>query len=423
MEDILHYVWKYKLYSPVGLVTAEGVPVVVIDPGIRNTDAGPDFFNAKIRIADTTWAGSIEIHEKASDWMRHKHDKDKAYDSVVLHLVGRDDAVVCRTTGERIPQAVLSVPENVRQNIDWLMHREVTIACYHQIRSVEPILLTSWMNALLCERLERKTGDIFRLLEQYQDDWNEVFYIVLTRTFGFGINNDAFERLAKSLPFRYIRKQRNSISQIEALLFGQAGMLEGEGDGHYYSLLKQEYSFLRKKFGLKVLDDPLFRNLRLRPANFPYLKLAHLAALWHKYDTLFSIILDGGGVEEIKQCLCVPPSDYWETHYHFRYASPHKEKLPGDNALNILLINTVVPFLFAYGQKNNRPEYGERSISFLEGLPPEKNTIVSTFKDAGMEVRHAGDSQSLIQLKREYCEKKKCLYCRIGFCLLKRGNS
>lgn len=422
MENILHYVWKHKLYSPLELVTADGSQVVVIDPGLHNMDAGPDFFNAKLRIGDTTWAGSIEIHDRASDWMRHNHDKDKAYDSVILHLVGKSDVTVCRTTGERIPQAVLSVPEKVRRNMEWLMHREVAIACYHQIRDMEPILLVSWMNALLCERLERKTADIFRLLEQYQDDWNEVFYIVLSRTFGFGVNNDAFERLAKSIPLRYIRKQRNSLSQIEAMLFGQAGMLEGEGDGHYYRLMQQEYQFLKQKFGLKTLDDPLFRSLRLRPANFPYLKLAQLAAIWHRYDTLFSVLLEEENIANARQCLRVPPSDYWETHYHFRYASPYKDKTPGDNSLNILLINAVVPFLFAYGQKNNLPEYGERAISFLENIPPEKNTIVTSFAQAGIKVLHAGDSQSLIQLKREYCEKKKCLYCRIGFCLLKQGN-
>jgi len=248
---------------------------------------------------------------------------------------------------------------------------------------------------------------------------NEVFYITLTRNFGFGVNNDAFERLAKSLPLRCIQKQRNSHSQIEAMLFGQAGMLEEENDDHYYRLLQREYDFLRHKFGLSPMEDFVFKNLRTRPVNFPYLKVAQLAALWVRYDTLFSAILEARSTGEIKKYFRIPPSGYWETHYHFRYASPRKEKTIGENALNILLINTVVPMLFAYGLHNKRPEYCERATRLLESIPPEKNTIVTTFYNAGITVRHAGDSQALIQLKREYCEKKKCLYCRIGFRMLK----
>ena len=215
------------------------------------------------------------------------------------------------------------------------------------------------------------------------------------------------------------QKQRNSHSQIEAMLFGQAGMLEEENDDHYYRLLQREYDFLRHKFGLSPMEDFVFKNLRTRPVNFPYLKVAQLATLWVRYDTLFSAILEARSTGEIKKYFRIPPSGYWETHYHFRYASPRKEKTIGENALNILLINTVVPMLFAYGLHNKRPEYCERATRLLESIPPEKNTIVTTFYNAGITVRHAGDSQALIQLKREYCEKKKCLYCRIGFRMLK----
>ena len=268
MERLLHYVWKYKLYASTPLTTTEGLPIAVIDPGIQNTDAGPDFFNAKIKIDGTVWAGSVEIHEKASDWLLHHHDSDKAYDSVILHVTGVNDASICRMNGEPIPQLILSVPE--------------------RIQDVDSVHLASWMDALLGERLERKTEDIYRLLDQYQEDWNEVFYILLTRSFGFGVNSDAFEWLAKSLPLRYIQKQRASESQVEAMLFGQAGMLSEEGSCHYYRLLRREYEFLRHKFGLKPLDDSLFKSLRIRPTNFPHVKLAQLAAIWHRYDTLFS---------------------------------------------------------------------------------------------------------------------------------------
>ncbi|MDR1937175.1 MAG: DUF2851 family protein [Tannerellaceae bacterium] len=422
MERLLHYVWKYKLYSPATLVTTEGAAVSVIDAGIQNTDAGPDFFNAKIKIGDTLWAGSVEIHDRASDWLRHRHDKDKAYDSVILHVTAVHDATVYRTNGEVIPQALLPVPETVKRNIDWLIRRDAPIPCLPRIKEIEPIQLSSWLNALLSERLERKTKDIMLLLEQYNDDWNEVFYIVLTRSFGFGVNNDAFERLAKSLPFRFIQKQRGSSSQIESMLFGQAGMLEETSDCHYYRLLQQEYKFLRHKFKLSPLDESLFKNLRMRPHSFPHVKLAQLASFWYRYDSLFPAIRDEKSPEQIKKLFRIPPSDYWKTHYHFRHVSPAQEKLLGENALNILLINVVAPMLFAYGGKQNLPEYSEWAIRFLENIPPEKNMIVSSFCNAGIPAGHAGDSQALIQLKREYCEKKKCLYCRIGFRLLKRSH-
>jgi hypothetical protein len=423
MERLLHYVWKYKLYSSAGLVTVDGLPVSVLDQGIHNTaDAGPDFFNAKLNIGGTTWVGNIEVHDKASDWIRHNHDKNKAYDSVILHIVGLCDADIYRTNGETIPQAVLTVPEAIRRNIDWLLHRDVSIPCLHALSEVDPVFHSSWLDVLLSERLERKMLDIFKLLDQYANDWNEVFYITLARNFGFGINSDAFEQLAKSLPLRCILKQRSSSSQVEAMLFGQAGMLQSEEQCHYYRLLQQEYAFLRHKFGLKPLDASLFRNLRIRPNNFPHLKLAQLASILREHDTLFSVILKEEDTAQLRSYFRLAPSFYWDTHYHFRHASPQKEKLLGENAVNILLINTVAPLLFAFGRKNNLPEYAERAIALLEQIPLEQNTIVSTFCRAGIRAYHAGDSQALIQLKREYCEKKKCLYCQIGFQLLKRAN-
>ena len=420
MERLLHYVWKYKLYPAMPLLTTDGRPVSVIDPGTLNSDAGPDFFNAKIKIADTLWGGSVEIHTRASDWLVHRHDKDKAYDAVILHVVECVDCEVRRTDGEPIPQLKLIVPEAIVKNIDWLLYREVAMPCLGYIPEIEPLYISSWLDALLGERLERKTADIFRLLDLYGGDWNEVFYITLTRNFGFGVNNDIFERLAKSLPLRCIQKQRGSHSQIEAMLFGQAGMLDETLDSPYYRLLQREYRFLRHKFGLTPLDPSQFRSLRIRPVNFPCLKLAQLAAVWTQYDTLFSVILAAGSIGRIKQCFRVSPSVYWETHYNFRSVSVRKEKQVGENSLCILLINTVVPVLFAYGVRSKQPEYCDRAIHILESLPPEKNAIVSGFTQAGIKTGHAGDSQALVQLKREYCEKKKCLYCRIGFRYLKQ---
>lgn len=421
MERLLHYVWKYKLYVATPLTTTDGRLLQVIDPGIQNTDAGPDFFNAKIKIDGTLWAGSVEIHDKASDWLLHGHNKNRAYDTVVLHVTGLNDMEVTRTTGELVPQLVLTVSETVSRSIDWLLYREASLPCLNYIPQIDSMHISSWLAVLLSERLERKTHDILTLLEQYKDDWNEVFYIILTRNFGFGVNNDAFERLAKSLPLRCVQKQRGSSSQVEAMLFGQAGMLTEENDDPYYRLLQREYQFLAYKFSLIPLDASVFKNLRIRPVNFPYLKVAQLAALWVQHDTLFSSILHAGSIGGIKEYFRITPSDYWTTHYHFRCASTPKPKLIGENTLNILLINTVVPMFFAYGLHNKLPEYCDRATRLLETIPPEKNTIVSTFCNAGISVSNACDTQALIQLKREYCEKKKCLYCRIGFRMLKSG--
>jgi hypothetical protein len=422
MERLLHYVWKYRLYAPSSLATTKGLSVTVIDPGIQNTDAGPDFFNSKIMIDKTMWAGNVEIHAKASDWFLHNHQKDKAYDSVILHLAGTVDAEVYRTDGEAIPQAQLIIPDTVKRNIDWLIRRDTPIPCLYSIKDIEQAHVYAWMDALLCERLERKTNDIFRLMEQYKDDWEEVFYIVLTRCFGFGINNDAFERLARSLPLHCICKQRSSLLQLEAMLFGQAGMLEEAGNCHYYHLLQQEYRFLQHKYDLKPLDASVFKGLRMRPVSFPPVKLAQLASVWYHYDALFSGILGQDDMRRIQNLFEIRPSVYWDTHYHFNKTSAARVKKPGAEACMVILVNAVAPMLFAYGQKNKQDGYCRRALRLLENIPAEKNRITLTYRQAGLQALSAGDSQALIQLKKEYCEKKKCMFCRIGFVLFKRLN-
>ena len=423
MEQFLQYVWKYRLYSVVDLETTEGFLVTVIDPGIRNTDAGPDFFNAKIKVFDTVWVGNIEIHRKASDWKNHNHDQNPAYDSVILHVVEVNDAVAYRTDGEMIPQAVMKIPERIKNNMEWLLSREKSLPCAERIHEVEPLLVSTWMNTLLTERLERKVSDIFIRLEQNKDDWNEAFYITLTRNFGFGNNSDAFEWLARSLPFRTIRRQRCNSLQIEALFFGQAGLLADTLDDSYYQLLQQEYQFLQKKYKLKPVDYSLIKQLRMRPINFPHLRLAQLAAIWTHHDTLFSRILEDNQLETLKNCFDVSLSEFWDTHYHFRYTSPMKKKTIGLKATHIILINTVVPILFAYGKKKQKPDYCVQALHMLENIPPESNSLIKNFSDAGITVKNAGDTQAIIQLRREYCEKKKCLYCRIGFSLIKSAKS
>lgn len=421
MEQLLHYLWKYRLYRPSGLTTTQGDTLEIIDPGLENTDAGPDFFNAKIRINGTVWAGSVEIHQKASDWLAHGHSADKAYGNVILHVVETDDGTVFRQNGEAIPQLVLPIPEQVIDNMEWLLTRDSPVACLERLPAIDPVFRLQWMDALLAERLERKTDDILRWLDLYQKDWNEVFYILLCRNFGFGVNSDAFERLARSLPLKCILKQRPSASQVEALFLGQAGLLNDSNGNrhHYYRLLQQEYSFLRKKYGLEPLEPHIFRNLRLRPDATPHIKLVELAAIWIRHDTLFSSVLSARTPRELKDFFRVPASAFWDTHYNFLRPSSHRKKQLGENALNMLLINTVVPLMFAYGLYHRMDEHKARALRLLASIPPEQNSIISLFSQVGMKPRNAGDTQALIQLKRNYCEQKKCLYCRLGFQLLK----
>ncbi|MDR1676567.1 MAG: DUF2851 family protein [Tannerella sp.] len=422
MERLLQYAWKYRLYDGAGLCTAEGLPVVIIDPGIQNPDAGPDFFNAKIRVGGTVWVGCVEIHRKASEWHVHRHDRDPAYDSVILHVVEEDDTPVRRTNGEIVRQTVIRVPSGVREHIEWLLSRDTLTPCLERIREVEPVHLSAWLTALISERLERKTDTVLTLLERHDNDWNGVFYITLMRSFGFGTNSDAFEWLAESLPFHCLRKHRDSRLSVEALLFGQAGLLAETADDPYSQLLRREYAFLQKKYGLKPVEGFLFKKLRTRPVNFPHIRLAQLAAIWSANDTLFSEILENSGLEMLKNRFNVSVSEYWETHYRFGAVSPHQKKPVGAGAVHVILINTVVPVLFAYGKKKRLPEYTARALQLLEDLPPECNSLVKTFTGAGVAVKNAADTQALIQLRREYCEKKKCLYCRIAYHLIRKRS-
>ena len=422
MEEILHYVWKYKLYPTSNLTTTEGLPITVIDPGIHNKDGGPDFFNAKVRIAGTVWAGCIEIHQKSSDWYVHKHNNDPAYDAVILHVIETCDRLVSRTNGELLPQALIKVPESVRKNASWLLFREQHIPCLASLHEMEYIHIAAWLDALLTERLEQKTHRIFHILEQTNQDWNTAFYLTLARNFGFGINSEPFEQLARSLPLAIIRKHRNNPVQIEALFFGQAGFLEDEFSDEYYQRLQQEYHFLQRKYKLiHTYPATAFQKLRTRPGNFPHLKIAQLASLCMEDEFLFSKILSTQSLDDYRELFKAVPSDYWKTHYHFSHASAESNKSLSDKSITIILINTVVPILFAYSQGHRQTEYAEKAMQLLEKLPPEKNRLVNTFAQGGLTPANAAESQALIQLHKEYCNCKKCLYCRFGHRILRAG--
>ncbi len=413
-ESILHYVWQHKLFSAQHLFTNDGEAVEVIDVGKHNTDAGPDFFNAKIRIGETLWAGNVEIHTHSTDWSKHNHHSDKAYDSVILHVVSEIDGEVFREDGAKIPQLLLVYPNHISQNYDRLIGEQKWIPCEDKISTVSGIVIESWKNALLTERLEQKMQAISTLLLDNNQHWEEAFYITLARNFGFGTNSQAFESLAKSVPLSVLGKHKDQLLQLEAVLFGQAGLLTDAATDEYSMLLKQEYSFLQAKFGLQPMARSQWKLLRLRPDNFPHVRIAQFAALIHSSSKLFSKIVDNTEIEYLRSIFVCEPSDYWKHHYVFSHHSSLSDKKLGAQSINVILINTVVPFLFCYAQQKNNQVLKDKALQLLELLPPERNAIITAWQKLGIGSVSAYDSQALLQLKKQYCDDKKCLRCRIG---------
>ena len=426
MEQLLHYVWRHKIYPLQPLRTTAGLPVEVIDPGLPNRDAGPDFFNAKVKIDGTLWVGNVEVHLRASDWMRHEHQHDRAYDSVVLHVVGEADCDVARTDGTAVPQLVLPCPAEVERRYGELRRAEVMPPCYAVLPSLPRLTVHSWLSALQAERLGQKAEAIRRRLERCGGYWEDAFFITLARNFGFGLNGDAFEAWAKLLPLRAVDKHRDDLFQVEAFFFGMAGLLEEDDPGadDYCLRLGREFRYLRHKFGLPApLPPSQWRFLRLRPGNFPHVRLAQLAWLYHTQQALFSRVMEAETADEVKKLLQAGTSAYWTEHYTFRKTSPRKEKKLGANALDLILINTVVPFLYAYGQHKADDALCERAARFLESLKAEDNYVTRMWDGAGIPVTSAADSQALLQLQKAYCDRRDCLRCRFGYEYLKAGKA
>lgn len=417
-EEFLHYIWKYKLFKDNSL-SHNHEKIEVINQGIHNFDSGPDFFNAKIKISETIWAGNVEIHINSSDWYVHKHHKDKAYDNVILQVVLNHDKEIVRTNGQVIPSIELKFDQKLLTNYELLIQSESWIPCEKDIQKVDSFTVQNWLEKLTIERLEAKAEKIYKLLDQTNNSWETAFYFQLAQNFGFKLNSDPFEQLAKSLPLVYLGKHKDNLLQIEALLFGQAGFLDDESGDDYYLSLKKEYEYLRKKFSLIPLEKHVWKFLRSRPGNFPTIRIAQFAKLIFISSALFSKTLETNTIKDFYKLFLVNPSDYWGNHYLFNKKSVKKSKLLGKSAIQVILINTIVPFLFIYGKTNGKVNLQERSLKLLEDIKPEKNVIISKWNDLGIRTTSAFGTQALIQLKNVYCNHKKCLNCQIGNSLIR----
>ena len=422
-EDFLHYIWKFRMFRQQNLFTSTGQSLEILQTGFHNLNAGPDFEDSRIRIQDTTWAGNIEIHLRSSDWFRHNHQTDPAYNSVILHVVYDCDKEVFLENGTSVPQICIRelIPDQVVENYKNLMMGLNWIPCEKQIATVDPFIVKSWLSRILIERLEKKSIIFKALLAEYKGSWDDSFYIILARNFGFKTNSLPFELLARSLPQQILSKHKNNEMQIEALVFGQAGFLDQKFKDHYPLKLKKEYQFLKAKYNLATVDHFTWKYMRLRPANFPGVRLAQFAALIIKSSHLFSKIIEIKNVQSIIMMFKdLPINSYWDTHFRFDSNSEKSFKQIGDQSINNILINTVAVSLFAYGRQTAHQAYVNRAIELLENVPAESNKIVNQYVQIGLQPEKADFTQALLQLKQAYCDQKKCLLCGIGINILKQ---
>ena len=415
--------WQHRLWRSEDMTTSDGRRIRVLDPGLLNTDAGPDFFNAKVEIDGRVWVGNIEIHVRASDWQRHGHQHDKAYDNVILHVVRHDDAPVFRTNGERIPQLVLECSTRFGERLSGLVNARTELPCAPQLGQVPHIAITEWMQALAFERLHGKVARVQALCDLYAGSWEDVCYVMLARTLGFGINGDAMERLARRTPLRLLHKHSDSVLQLEALLLGQAGMLDASQSAidSYYNQLCREYAFLAKKFSLTPMQCEVWKMFRIRPQNFPHRRIALLAHYVHDGFNLMQRILDAEDEPALRALFQVELTGYWQRHFTFGKESGTTSRALSEASIDIVLINTVAPLFYARGELTGDNTLCDRAVSLLENLRPEHNAITAMFAAAGIKADDALTSQALIELRRNYCEARKCIYCRIGHRLLSRA--
>ncbi|MEQ7801257.1 DUF2851 family protein [Pedobacter sp. ASV1-7] len=422
-EDFLHFIWKYRLFNSAKLVCKGGEELQVLNPGILNRNAGPDFSDAKLIIDQTVWVGHVEIHVKSSDWLLHGHQNNAFYDAVILHVVYEHDSPIYRTDGSLVPVLVIEglFLDRVLDNYKRLIANANHFPCERHISSLDQIHIYSFFSRIVIERFEQKAEEVFEKLNNNRGDWEQLFYCFLARNFGFKVNAVPFELLSIVTPLHILSKHKNNALQIEALLFGQAGFLEQEFFENYPLQLQREYLFLKKKYRLIPMNAAVWKFLRMRPQNFPTIRIAQFAALIVKSSQLFSKMLKKDTLSDLYTIFNdLPVNEYWLTHYHFNKTTNRVIVQPGKGSVDNIIINTVCLFLFCYGKYTDQSELSDRASDFLERIPSECNAIVNQYSSAGIDVPNALTSQALLQLNKYYCNEKKCLNCTLGLKILKK---
>jgi hypothetical protein len=422
-ESFLHYLWQFQYFEKTKLSTTEGEKIEVFKPGTLNTNAGPDFSNAKLKIDGIEWAGSVEIHTQSSAWLEHKHDADPVYENVVLHVVWQYDKPIYRGDKTLLPTLVLKdrVDESLIREYKKLVNNPSSIPCKRSFPRVDALIKLSMLDKALAQRLEMKAVQVIEMLKQNHGDWQETAFQMVARNFGFKVNNEPFLQLAKALSYKTLLKHADKPAQIEALLFGQAGFLDiPVGDGHY-QLLQREYRILGQKYDLlkKKLAKAQWRFMRLRPANFPTVRLAQFGALVAQQKNVFSRILEAEGYAPLLELFSVTQPEYWQDHYQFNRASAQTVAGLGESSIENIIINSVVPLLTAYGKYTDAPPIMDRALQILQQVPAERNAITKAWEQLDFPATNAFDSQALIELYNNFCQRRNCLNCTIGASLLK----
>ncbi len=418
-EDFLHYLWKFKKFDFLDLKTSNGEVVTIIHCGEYIQKAGPDFFNAQIIIGNQKWAGNVEIHIKSSDWYVHHHERDEGYENVILHVVWEHDTEIYAKNNTEIPVLVLQnyVSKTVLENYKALTNPKSWIFCEKQITFVNSFVFNNWQERLFFERLERKSKPIQDLLQSTNQDWETVLFCLLAKNFGLNTNGELFFEIAQNISFAIIRKEGFELENLEALLFGFAGFLETEREDTYHKDLKFRFYYLLQKYQLERKHIDPVQFFQHRPDNFPTIRLSQLANLYFNQQNLFSKLIGTTALNTIYELLAVSVSDYWQTHYQFDKISPKKKKALSKSFIDLIVINTIVPIQFAYAKSKNK-DISEDLIFLLSQVAPESNTIIQKFATFGIKSKTAFDTQSLLQLKNEYCNKSQCLSCAVGAELL-----
>lgn len=421
-EAFFHFIWKHSLYNSHQLLTITGEPIVVVQPGIHNTHAGPDFLEARVKIGDTLWVGNVELHLHSHDWLKHQHQFNRAYDNVILHVVytyaPHEDLDHIPTVG--LAEAIS--PEIIQQ-YEGMLASKSPLPCAMQHLQVKEITKLAWMNTLLAERWEEKLHEWQQLWEHDAGDWRNLLYLRMAANFGFKTNAVPFLMLAQSIPINVLARHRDNLEQIEALLFGQAGMLDQDWRDTYPNDLLREYEYLKVKYRLRPIPHHLWKFLRMRPANFPTIRLAQFAALIHQSEHLFSQIIGLHTYKSLAPLLQLKASAYWDNHFNFDTEHPHPApKMMGKASIQNIIINTIAPIQFLYGQQQGSHNLHEHAIELMETLPAEQNHIISIWQEYDWAPKSAAQSQALIQLYNGYCSQYKCLQCAVGLSILRQAK-